>query len=81
MRANKIQTEESSILPFVETKEILEFLNSKKIFEKYLPHMKWSMVKHKMRGKDGNKKPIDFTESEKQQIIEAVEKFARDIKH
>ena len=59
---------------FVEIKEILNHLNAAKFFREYLPHIK--MYKHKMRGTDGNGKDIDFTEEEKQQIVEAVQKFA-----
>lgn len=66
------------ILPFVETKEILSHLNAAKFFKIYLPHIR--NVKHKMRGKDGHGNDIDFSEDEKQQIIEAVQKFAQDVK-
>lgn len=63
-------------LPFVETKEILKRLNATLFFKEYLPHIK--NVKHKMRGTDGNGKPIDFTDEEKKQIAEAVQKQAKD---
>jgi hypothetical protein len=65
-------------LPFVETREILSHLNAKKFFAKYLPHIK--RYEHKMRGYDTNKKPLDFTEAEKKQIIKAVNQFAKEIK-
>lgn len=63
-------------LPFVETKEILKRLNAALFFKEYLPHIK--NVKHKMRGKDGNGKAIDFSEEEKKQIAEAVQKQSKD---
>lgn len=68
----------TTTLPFVETKEILSHLNAAKFFATYLPHIK--RVKHKMRGMDSHGKELDFTDQEKQQIIEAVQKFAQDVK-
>lgn len=38
-----------------------------------------SNVKHKLRGKDGNNKPIDFSETEKSEITQGLQKFAKDI--
>lgn len=34
-----------------------------------------SMTRHKLRGKNGNGKPVDFTPEEKQKILAGVEKF------
>lgn len=68
---------ESVTLAFVKTKEILSHLNAAKFFAAYLPHIK--NYKHKMREIDGNKKPIDFSDEEKKQIIDAVKKFAKDV--
>lgn len=39
-----------------------------------------AMVKHKLRGKDGNGNPTDFSEEEKQQIREGLKKMLKKVK-
>lgn len=57
---------------------IFEIIKAAKFFPKYAPGIKnW---KHKLRGVDGNKKPIEFSAEEKKQIKQGVRSFLSDIK-
>jgi hypothetical protein len=57
-------------------KEILKYISAKNFFEDYCKLVK--NYKHKMRGKDGNGKPIDFTEEDKKAILISIKKMAED---
>lgn len=50
---------------------------AKAFFEKYCP--KVTNVKHKLRGKDGNGNPIDFSPEDKNAIKAGVAKMAKDL--
>lgn len=54
-----------------------EFLRLERFIHAYCPTI--SNVKHKLRGIDGNKKPIDFSEEEKALIEKALRKFSKEI--
>lgn len=56
-----------------------EFIKADKFFKKYLPHI--VNFKHKMRGKSGRGKELDFTPEEKKEIMQAIRKMFRDILH
>jgi len=50
---------------------------AKFFFEVYAPGIK--NFKHKLRGVDGNKKPIDFNDAEKSQIRAGLKKLFKDL--
>lgn len=58
-------------------KEILKYLSAKNFFTDYAKSVK--NYKHKMRGVDGNQKPIDFTDSDKKEIKAAFKKLSSDL--
>lgn len=58
-------------------KEILKYLSAKNFFTDYAKSVK--NYKHKMRGIDGNAKPIEFTDDDKKQIKAAVKKLSSDL--
>jgi hypothetical protein len=53
-------------------------INATAFFSKYLPNVK--NVKHKMRGIDGNGNPIDFSDTEKKEILKALAQMCKDLK-
>lgn len=59
------------------SKNTFENINAGKFFSKYLPHIK--NIKHKMRGTNGNGKPIDFSDDEKKQIAKALKLLCKDL--
>ncbi len=58
--------------------KLFKFITAKFFFQTYAPGV--TNVKHKLRGVDGNKKPIDFTEKEKREIEKGVDRLCRDLK-
>ena len=58
-------------------KEILKYLSAKNFFTDYAKSVK--NFKHKMRGVDGNQKPIDFTGPDKKKIKAAFKKLSNDV--
>jgi hypothetical protein len=58
-------------------KEILKYLSAKNFFTDYAKSVK--NYKHKMRGIDGNLKPIDFTDEDKKEIKAAFKKLSSDL--
>lgn len=56
---------------------LFKYIVAKYFFEKYAPSVK--MVKHKLRGIDGNGNAIDFTEADKKAIEKGLSKFTKDI--
>jgi hypothetical protein len=58
-------------------KEILKYLSAKNFFTDYAKSVK--NYKHKMRGIDGNSKPIDFTDEDRKEIKAAVKKLSSDL--
>lgn len=58
-------------------KEILKYLSAKHFFADYAKSV--SNFTHKMRGTDGNKKPIDFSEEDKKEIISGLKEMTKDI--
>lgn len=58
-------------------KDIFEFIKAAKFFPAYLPHIKdW---KKKMTGKNGRGNPTDFTNQEKNEIKQALNKLFKDL--
>lgn len=58
-------------------KEILKYLSAKYFFTDYAKSVK--NFTHKMRGTDGNGKPIDFSEEDKKIISAGIKEMAKDI--
>lgn len=58
-------------------KEILKYLSAKNFFTDYAKLVK--NYKHKMRGVNGNQKPIDFTDADKKEIKTAFKKLFSDL--
>lgn len=54
-----------------------EYLRIERFLSSYCPGIK--NVKHKLRGIDGNKKPIDFTETEMVEIDKALRQLCADL--
>ena len=57
---------------------VLRYIVAKYFFFAYCPSV--SNYSHKLRGKDGNGKPIDFSVSDKQKICAALDCMVADIK-
>ena len=57
-------------------KEILKGINATYFFNKYTTIKNH---KHKLRGVDGNKKPIEFSISEKKEIVSGLKAMIKDI--
>lgn len=53
------------------------FLRLERFLNSYCPDIK--NVKHKLRGIDGNKNQIDFSDSEKELIRQALKKLGEDL--
>lgn len=58
-------------------KEILKYLSAKYFFTDYAKSVK--NFTHKMRGVDGNGKPIEFTEEDKKQIKAGIKQLSSDL--
>ena len=58
-------------------KEILKYISAKHFFTDYAKSV--NNFKHKMRGVDGNQKPIDFTDADKKKIKAAFKKLSNDV--
>ena len=58
-------------------KEILKYISAKHFFADYAKDVK--NFTHKMRGIDGNGKPIEFTPDDKKAIIAGLKQMAKDI--
>lgn len=54
-----------------------KFIKAEPFLKEYCPSVK--NVKHKLRGVDGNKKPIDFSDNEKAEINKGLKRFSKDI--
>jgi hypothetical protein len=54
--------------------EFFKLVPARQFFTKYCPIPNYY---HKLRGFDGNKKPIDFTEDEKQKMKKAAAKLGQ----
>jgi len=57
-------------------KEILQGINATYFFSRYTTIKNY---KHKLRGIDGNKKPIDFSTQEKKEIVSGLKTMIKDI--
>lgn len=57
---------------------LFQIIVAKKFFQDYCPDV--INTAHKLRGLNGNKKPIDFTEEDKAKIRLGVQKLAKDLK-
>ena len=57
--------------------EFFKIVPARQFFTKYCTGI--TNYYHKLRGFDGNKKPIDFTDYEKDQIKNSIEKLSKDI--
>lgn len=59
--------------------KVFDIIKAAKFFPKYAPEVKnW---KHKLRGKDGNKKPIDFSKEDKQMIKQGIRSFISEVRN
>ena len=58
-------------------KEILKYLSAKYFFTDYAKSVK--NFTHKMRGVDGNGKPIEFTDEDKKQIKSGIKQLSSDL--
>ncbi len=58
-------------------KEILKYLSAKHFFADYAKQVK--NFTHKMRGVDGNGKPIEFTGEDKKEIKAGIKQMAANI--
>jgi len=58
-------------------KEILKYISAKHFFADYATGVK--NFTHKMRGTDGNGKPIDFSEDDKKIIVVGVKEMSKDV--
>lgn len=59
-------------------KEFFKLVPARQFFTVYAPDVK--RFYQKMRGIDGNKMPIDFTEEDKRLMKEGVKRLANDLK-
>ena len=58
--------------------KVFDIIKAAKFFPKYAPEGKnW---KHKLRGKDGNKKPIEFSKDDKQMIKQGIKSMFSELK-
>ena len=57
-------------------KEILKCISAKNFFADYASEVK--NFTHKMRGKDGNGNPIEFSQDDKKLIASGIKKMAAD---
>lgn len=58
--------------------KLFDFIKAANFFPNYAPQVRnW---KHKLRGVDGNKKPITFSEDDRKQIKQGAKKLLSDIK-
>jgi hypothetical protein len=57
--------------------EFFRIIPARQFFKIYCPEV--SNFYHKLRGLDGNKKPIDFSAEEKQLMNKAAKKIIKDI--
>lgn len=62
---------------FFTMKEILKYIAAKHFFADYAKDVK--NFTHKMRGVDGNGKPIEFSEEDKKEIKAAIKQMVADI--
>lgn len=58
--------------------DFFKLVPARQFFTAYAPQVK--RYYHKMRGIDGNKMPIDFTEDDKRIMKEGVKQLAEDLK-
>lgn len=56
---------------------IFKYIVAKYFFQDYAPTVK--QYKHKMRGIDGNKKPIEFSEADKAAIQKGLKQLLKDM--
>jgi hypothetical protein len=59
----------------MEIREVFKYVSATKFLPQFCGIKITPTIRHKIRGLDGNNKPIDFTEKEKGQIIAGVKKF------
>lgn len=58
--------------------KIFEIIKASKFFPQYVPEVKnW---KHKIRGIDGNNKPIQFSDAEKEKIKKGINNLFEKLK-
>lgn len=58
-------------------KEAFKYIKADPFFANYLPLLR--NYKHKIRGKDGNGKDIEFSEAEKKEIKAALKRLFKDL--
>lgn len=52
----------------MDIKEVMNYISMRKFLPKFCGMEYTMMVRHKMRGKDGHNRPIEFTKQEKEKI-------------
>lgn len=52
---------------------IFDYIKAEPFFRDYLPHIK--NFKRKISGKNGRGNPVDFTEEERREILEVMDKL------
>jgi hypothetical protein len=57
--------------------KVFDFIKAARFFPKYAPQVK--NYKHKLRGTDGNNKPIEFTAQDRKSIRSGIKSLIRDI--
>lgn len=57
-------------------KEKFRYIKADPFFKDKLPHIR--NYKHKIRGKNGRGNPIDFSDTEKEQIINEIKKLGHE---
>jgi hypothetical protein len=66
-----------SIFIFMTEEQFFSIVPAQRFFQEWCPHI--SNWRHKRRKIDGNKKPIDFTEVEKQRIRQAAQTLGKEL--
>lgn len=57
-------------------KQVFKFIRASLFLPEFCDIPFTAMTRHKMRGRDGNGRPVDFTDQEKKKIAAGVKKWA-----
>jgi hypothetical protein len=63
------------------TQSIFDFVNATQFLPTFCGIPMTAMTRHKLRGKNGNNRPVDFTDDEKKKITQGIEKLHRMFQH
>ncbi len=64
-------------MAYLNRDDFFKLIPARQFFKKYCPEVK--NYNHKIRGIDGNKKPIDFSENDKIIISVGIERLSKDL--